>query len=111
MNPMKVGEAVEAARRDAGLSQRALADRTGISQSTLSRIIAGDRVAKLPELIRIADKTGYPVALLTGSTVEPRVQCAARATNGADMTAMRNSLLYFIELDAYLDEYAIPVVW
>lgn len=44
-----VGALIERARVAAGLSQRALADVTGISQSTLSRIISGDRVAKLPE--------------------------------------------------------------
>ncbi|TDB89953.1 XRE family transcriptional regulator [Micromonospora fluostatini] len=103
------GEIIERARVDAGLSQRALADKTGISQPTLSRIISGDRVAKMPEIVAIAWATGRTVAQLTGGqTVADRVQCAARATNGSGMDAMRLALLHFLELDDYLDEQAIP---
>jgi transcriptional regulator with XRE-family HTH domain len=54
-----VGTLIERARAAAGLSQRALADQTGISQPTLSRIIAGDRVAKMPEIMTIAWATGH----------------------------------------------------
>ncbi|MFW5415285.1 helix-turn-helix transcriptional regulator [Nocardiopsis sp. CNT-189] len=104
-----VGVRIERARAAAGLSQRALADATGISQSTLSRIISGDRAAKMPELVAIAWETGHTVAQLTGNgAVSERVECAARATNGSDMDAMRQALLDFLELDAYLDDQAIP---
>ena len=37
-----------------------------------------------------------------------RAQYAARATNDAAMDSMRETLLYFLELDAYLDDYAVP---
>lgn len=91
------------------VSQRALADSTGISQPTLSRIISGDRVAKLPEIVAIAWATGHTVAQLTGAgTVADRVQCAARAINGSGMAEMREALLHFLELDDYLDDQAIP---
>lgn len=104
-----IGARIERARATAGLSQRALADATGISQSTLSRIISGDRAAKMPELVAIAWETGHTVAQLTGiGSVAERVQCAARATNGSDMSDMRQTLLSFLELDAYLDDQAIP---
>ncbi|MFX0594029.1 helix-turn-helix domain-containing protein [Melissospora conviva] len=103
------GKLIERARVDAGLSQRALADRTGISQPTLSRIISGDRAAKMPELVAIAWATGRTVAQLTGTqTVANRAQCAARATNGSEMDGMRQALLHFLELDDYLAEQAIP---
>ncbi|WIM98639.1 helix-turn-helix transcriptional regulator [Actinoplanes oblitus] len=109
MTSINIGSLIEKARATAGLSQRALADATGISQPTLSRIISGDRVAKLPEIVAISWATGFTVAQLTGtSTVADRVQCAARATNGSDMQAMRDALLHFLELDDYLDEQAIP---
>lgn len=101
--------AIENARSAAGLSQRALADRTGISQATLNRILNGERTAKMPEIILIAEATGCTVAQLTGSAVGERVLCAARSTNGANMDAMRQRLLHFMELDAYLDDQAIPV--
>jgi transcriptional regulator with XRE-family HTH domain len=106
---MDVGALVERARVAAGLSQRALADVTGISQSTLSRIISGDRVAKIPEVMAIAWATGHTVAQLTGAgTVADRAQCVARATNDSDMEGMRQALLHFLELDDYLEDQGIP---
>ncbi|MCX0269687.1 helix-turn-helix transcriptional regulator [Nocardia zapadnayensis] len=105
----KVNVLIERARVAAGLSQRALADTTGISQSTLSRIISGDRTVKMPELVAIASATGCTVAQLSGAgTVQGRAQYAARATNGSDMSRMREALLHFLELNDYLDDQAIP---
>jgi len=105
-----VGVRIERARAAAGLSQRALADMTGISQPTLSRVISGHRTAKMPELMAIAWATGVTVAELAGTgTVAERVECAARATNHADMDGMREALLHFLELDDYLSGQAIPV--
>lgn len=108
MTITQLGAAIETACEAAGLSQRTLADRTGISQSTLSRILSGKRTAKMTEIIQIAEATGCTVAQLTGTGIAERVQYAARATNGAPMEKMRLRLLHFIELDAYLDEQAIP---
>lgn len=103
------GALIERARVAAGLSQRALGDMAGISQSTLSRIISGDRVAKMPELVAIAWATGHTVAqLASGGAVADRVECAARATNDSDMDLMRRALLHFLELNDYLDDQAIP---
>ena len=109
MTATHVGTLIERARLTAGLSQRALADVTGISQSTLSRIISGDRAAKMPEIMLIAQGTGYTGAQLTGTgTVADRIQCAARATNDSGMERIRETLLRFLELDDYLDDQAIP---
>lgn len=106
---MSTGVLIERARIAAGLSQRALAEATGISQSTLSRIISGDRAPKMPEVVAIAWATGYTVAQLTEvGTVADRVQCAARSTNDSNMDRMREALLHFLELDHYLDDQAIP---
>jgi transcriptional regulator with XRE-family HTH domain len=103
------GALIERARAAAGLSQRALADQTGISQSTLSRITSGDRVAKMPEVVAIAWATGHTVAQITGvGLVADRAQCVARATNSSGMESMREALLHFLELDDYLDDHAIP---
>lgn len=99
MTTTSVGALIERARAAAGLSQRALAEATGISQSTLSRIISGDREAKMPEVVAIAWATGHTVAQLTGvGTVADRAQCAARATNDSDMENMRQALLHFWSL-------------
>ena len=108
MRTTQMGAAIESARAAAGLSQRTLQDRTGISQSTLSRILSGKRTPKMTELLLIADATGCTVAQLTGTAVADRVQVAARATNGSDMEGMRQRLLHFIELEAYLSDQAIP---
>lgn len=51
MATQNVGALIERARVAAGLSQRALADETGISQPTLSRIISGHRAAKMREAL------------------------------------------------------------
>jgi transcriptional regulator with XRE-family HTH domain len=99
---------IESARRAAGLTQRGLADRSGLSQPTLQRILSGQRPAKMPEIVLLADAVGCSVAQLTGSGVADRVQCAARSTNGQEMDAMRQRLLHFMELDAYLDDHGIP---
>ncbi|WP_182358459.1 helix-turn-helix domain-containing protein [Tomitella gaofuii] len=106
--PSTIGDAIESARARAQLSQRQLSDRTGISQSTLSRIASGQRVAKMAEVIQIAAATGCTVAQLTGIGAAEHVQCAARASNGSGMQEMRQRLLHFIELDAYLDDQSIP---
>ena len=109
MTSPNVGALIDRARIAAQLSQRDLAEATGISQSTLSRIISGDRVVKMPEVVAIGRATGYTVAQLTGtSTVAERAQCAARATNDCGMAGMREALLHFLELDDYLDDQAIP---
>ncbi|MPV51357.1 helix-turn-helix domain-containing protein [Pseudactinotalea sp. HY160] len=106
---VRMGAAIESAREAAGLSQRALEDRTGISQSTLSRILSGKRTAKMTEIILIAEATGCTVGQLTGTLIADRVEYAARATNDSEMEKMRRRLLHFIELDAYLDDQAIGV--
>lgn len=111
MNSMTIGERIEHALRAAKMSQRDLAAETGISQSTLSRTIAGERVAKMNELVAIAQITGVLLAELTGtSTVADQVRCAARSANCAPMDSMYEQMLHFLELDAYLDDQAIAAV-
>lgn len=98
---------IDRARRAAGLSQRTLAERTNISQATLSRIINGERTPTMPEIILIADATGCTVAQLTGTDLANRVQYAARTTRSSSATAMRERLLHFLEIDAYLEDQGI----
>lgn len=100
--------AIVSAYRASNLTQHSLADRTGISQSTLSQILSGQRTAKLPEIILIAEATGHTVAELTDKSIADRLQYAARAANNSDMEIMREKLLQFFELDAYLEDQVIP---
>jgi transcriptional regulator with XRE-family HTH domain len=109
MRDIGVGAKVDRAAAAAGLSQRELAEATGISESTLSRVISGDRAAKMPDLVAIARATGHTIAQLAGAgIVAHRVQRAAPATDDSAMDRMGQALLHFLELDEYLDEYAIP---
>lgn len=100
--------AIKNALTAAGLSQRALANATDLSQPTINRILTGDRTPKMTDIILIADATGCTVAQLTGTGVADTVRCAARSVNGSTMDEMHQRLLHFMELDAYLDNQAIP---
>lgn len=103
------GQRVEAARARAGLSQRALAKKSGVSQATLHRIEQGTRTPKMPELIALARALGCPLlAISEHSPVRDRAVCFARAENGSEMGGLRGDLVHFLELDAYLDEQGIP---
>jgi transcriptional regulator with XRE-family HTH domain len=109
MTSQAIGDRATQARERAGLSQRALAEQTGITQSTLSRIESGTREPKMNEVLAIAWATGSSVAEITDqSTVRDRVRCVARATGDASMDAMHRELLHFLEVDAYLDEMGVP---
>lgn len=71
--------------------------------------IFGDRPAKMPEIVAIALTTGRTVAELTGAgTVADRAQCTVRASSDSGTDQMREALLYFLELDEYLNDQAIP---
>lgn len=102
-----VGARVERARAAAGLSQRGLAEATGISQASLSRLIAGTRTPKAPELVSIADATGTTYAALAGTGPSARARCVARSTNGNRMDGMREVLAGYLDLDGYLDDQGI----
>ncbi|ALL79363.1 hypothetical protein AD006_29200 (plasmid) [Pseudonocardia sp. EC080610-09] len=104
---MTTAQRVESALQAAGMSQREVAEISGLSQAMISRIVSGQRVAKVPELIVIALATGTPPEWLLGSSaVAERAESAARST-GSGSDAMRNRLLHFLELDAYLDDQAV----
>lgn len=104
---MNTAQRVEAALHAAGMSQREVAAASELSQATISRIVAGQRVAKVPELIAIAVATGTPPQrLLESSAVADRAEIAARST-GTGTEDMRNRLLHFLELDAYLEDQGV----
>lgn len=108
MSETEIAARVRDALALAGVSQRELARRTGISQPTLHRIISGERVATIPELIRIGDATGHSLRELAGAeSMEDTVEISARATDSADMDSMRSYLLHCVELNRFLDDCAI----
>ena len=63
-----VGLAIEASLIEAGMSQRALAEVTGIPLVTLNRSINGHRPLNLDELARIADALGTSLSALVAAS-------------------------------------------
>jgi len=109
MAKSQVGARIARLRDTADLSQRALEHKTGISQATLSRIEGGSRAPKMNEVISIAWALGSSVSELTGhSAVRDRVECMARASDHASTDLMCQELAHYLELDAYLEDQAIP---
>ncbi len=102
---------VAAARERAGVSQRKLARKSGLSQTTLSRIESGDRTPTIPELFILADALGCSYSELSPqSPVRDRLVRFARTVTGADTGPgkLTTELEHFFEIDAYLERQAIP---
>jgi transcriptional regulator with XRE-family HTH domain len=104
----KTGTRIAERRADAGLTQRKLEEKTGISQSTLNRIERGAREAKMDELISIAWALGTTYGdLIDDSEVRDRLQFAGRAGSSEAFEMMKNEVAFFFELDDYLDAFGV----
>jgi len=57
----EIGYRIAIAREEAGLNQKELAERLGISQATLSNYEKGKRRIYLPQLQKIAEALGRPL--------------------------------------------------
>lgn len=91
-----------------GMTQRALAEVTGISQPTLNRILTGAREPKLNEVISIASALGVSVNdLAERSAVAGELVCSARSGRDGAADKMLAELTFYFELDAYLDAQGI----
>lgn len=91
-----------------GMTERILAEKTGISQPTINRIKQGHREPKMNELIAISLALGCTIGELTGSSpVAQRLTCSARATQSGATAEMQAELTHYFELDAYLAEQGI----
>jgi transcriptional regulator with XRE-family HTH domain len=60
---------LKSARKSAGMTQRELADATGLSQSYLAQIEQGDKMPSLETLQKIATSLGRDVAWLLGQGI------------------------------------------
>jgi predicted transcriptional regulator len=74
------GRMVRYARRRAGLTQRALAERVGVPQPAIARIESGTVSPRLSTLLELIEAVGYTVEL------------APRVGEGVDETLIRASL-------------------
>lgn len=66
----KTGQRIRKARRDAGLSQQALADHLNVWRTTLIAMEQGRRRVQVDELTKIAEVCGISLEELTGGEVE-----------------------------------------
>lgn len=106
----QIGQQLSAARKAARLTQRALADESGLSQSTIHRIEDGEREVSLLELSSLADACGVTVQDLLGQdTVRNEVHCAGR-TSEAGANTLVDYLVYALGLSRRLDELGIEAV-
>lgn len=102
-----VGRRVRAARARAGLSQREVEARVGVSQSTLHRVETGMRtsvtLADFDQLAQVLD-TGLD-ELLYGSPVQDRILAAARTAECAedDLQTALEQAIELLKLDDRLD--------
>ncbi|ARQ70403.1 helix-turn-helix domain-containing protein [Streptomyces marincola] len=79
-----VGPRLRSARTERGVTLAALAEVTGISKSTLSRLESGQRKPSLELLLPIAQAHRVPLEELIGApeTGDPRVRIAPRRVHG-----------------------------
>jgi transcriptional regulator with XRE-family HTH domain len=81
------------ARRRAGLSQAALAARTGTSQATISAYESGRKRPSVDTLGRLLGATGWRLAVERRHPIEPsRAQHARTARALADVLALAEAL-------------------
>ncbi|TDC93596.1 XRE family transcriptional regulator [Nonomuraea deserti] len=80
----QVGSRLRRVRTRRGVTLSALAEATGISKSTLSRLEAGQRRPSLELLLPIAQAHGVPLDELVGAPEvgDPRIRCRPRVRNG-----------------------------
>lgn len=87
-----VGDRLRALRRREAVTLSALAERTGISVSTLSRLESGGRKPTLELLLQLARTYGVTLDELVGvpRTADPRVHATPIVGNGMTMLPLTN---------------------
>lgn len=106
----KIGQRIVDARKAVGMSQRDLADESGLSQPTIQRIEKGERTASRLELVLIADGCGVLVDDLLGtSTIADEVRCSGR-TDEPGAKELADYLIYAFGVARRLDQLGIPEV-
>jgi len=79
----QLGPRLRAARRERGLTLEALAERAGMSPSTLSRLEGGKRQASLELLVPLTRQLGIRIDdLLPGEPPDPRIRLAPLRRDG-----------------------------
>jgi len=109
IDSVALGRRIREVREAGGFSQAAAASALEISQPTYSRIESGERPVAGDELVLLADLFGVRAAAIIGvPRLRERTRYAARTDgSAAAMETMREKLLAYLELDAYLTDQGV----
>lgn len=85
---MTIGERIRAARKKAGLTQRELAEKLGISEQGITQWETGVRNAKLGTIKKIAEAIGVPFETLVTDDEERRNPMSKNEDRNIDLAAL-----------------------
>lgn len=102
----EITKRISSVMSDLGFSQRTLARRAGISQSTLSRSLRGDRSLSVDELVDIAGALDVSLALLTDDHSQEEDFLFAARSSCTDPRAqvVQNHLATLLRIRRTLDD-------
>lgn len=63
---MTIGERIKQARKEAGLTQKKLAEKIGIAETTIRRYESNERQPRIEQLYKISETIGVPINSLVG---------------------------------------------
>ncbi len=78
-----ISHAITRHRNAHGLSQTALGERLGMSQTQISRLELGEHTPSFETLLRVADALGLELSMTIGPKVEPRREIPAKLQRNA----------------------------
>ena len=64
-NPKQLGNLIRTARKNAGLTQSALADKTGLWQETISKIETGNGATRIETILTVIAMLGLDLTITT----------------------------------------------
>lgn len=81
-SPQRIGRGLRAARHACRLSQAEVAAKAGVSREALTRLEAGQHVARTDTLTALLDVLGYELAFLPRSPQAQQLRDKARGADG-----------------------------
>jgi|GEM_PF-2359420 len=103
-----IGERIVAARREVGMTQRELADASGLSQLTVRRVEEGSEEPSPLQLSALAFGCGLSQDALHGSNAARQSAMIAGRADDEGAADLENYLLFALDLARKLDETGIP---
>lgn len=105
---VEIGQRIVNVRKVVGMSQRDLANETGLLQSTIQQVESGEHTASRLELVLIADSCGMLVDDLLGTnSIADEVRCTG-CTDEPGAKELADYLIYAFGVARRLDQLGIP---